>query len=467
MDAKRLEKYRVQPGDIVYSRRGDVERRALVREENDGWLCGTGCLRVRFGSNVVNSEYASFYLSHQASLERLLSEMDYEGLRADQADARARGICRGIGLVSMVEVTNPSPMFYGIGGAPISAQDGATVRLDAGGALHASSSITEQGQGTNTILAQIAAEVFGVDMDRVRVTTGDTDTVPYGGGTWASRGAGIGGEAVLLAANALKQQVLDVAGGILHKSGDFSGAIEHYRQALLEKPKMKSALFGMGMSHAEIDNLDKAFYYFKRMRRHNPELTKPLEAMVKLAIAAKKPKMAEIALRDEKKNNPKRVDTYIVLAKYYSSQERWQEAIDVCTECNNVDADNKEALQIKGSIEMKMKNYSDAESTFRKLAKIAPGTQSNLLIAEVLVEQGHLKKATDLLHRCLKNPKTKVKVLQTIAMVEARSRQVAKAYFVYLICQKLGKPTDATLLATNKLKKIIVSRREKAQKKAS
>ncbi len=67
----------------------------------------------------------------------------------------------------MVEVTNPSPMFYGIGGAPIASQDGATVRLDAGGALQISSSVTEQGQGTNTILAQIAAGVFGVDMDRV------------------------------------------------------------------------------------------------------------------------------------------------------------------------------------------------------------------------------------------------------------------------------------------------------------
>jgi carbon-monoxide dehydrogenase large subunit len=106
-------------------------------------------------------------------------------------------------------------MFYGVGGAPIAAQDGASLRLDAGGALHVAASITEQGQGTNTIIAQIAAEVFGVDLDRVKVTTGDTATVPYGGGTWASRGTGIGGEAVLQAALALKQQVLEVAASIL------------------------------------------------------------------------------------------------------------------------------------------------------------------------------------------------------------------------------------------------------------
>lgn len=159
-------------------------------------------------------------LSHQQTLAKLVEIMDYGALRARQADLREKGIHRGIGLVSMVEVTNPSPMFYGVGGAPISAQDGATVRLDAKGALHVASSITEQGQGTNTILAQIAAGVFGVAMERVKVTTGDTATVPYGGGTWASRGAGIGGEAVLLASQALKEQVLDVAGVILQANAD-------------------------------------------------------------------------------------------------------------------------------------------------------------------------------------------------------------------------------------------------------
>ncbi len=159
-------------------------------------------------------------LSHQQALERLVELMQYEKLRKQQSTANENSIRTGIGLVSMVEVTNPSPMFYGIGGAPISAQDGATVRMDAAGALHVSCSITEQGQGTNTIIAQVAAGVFGVDIKRVKVTTGDTATTPYGGGTWASRGAGIGGEAVLLAADALKQQVLEVAAIVLQSNAD-------------------------------------------------------------------------------------------------------------------------------------------------------------------------------------------------------------------------------------------------------
>ncbi|MGI9421310.1 MAG: xanthine dehydrogenase family protein molybdopterin-binding subunit [Geminicoccaceae bacterium] len=159
-------------------------------------------------------------LSHHKSLDKLIEIMGYAQLREEQTALREKGIYRGIGLVSMVEVTNPSPMFYGIGGAPIAAQDGASIRLDAGGALHVAASITEQGQGTNTIIAQIAADVFGTDLDRVKVTTGDTAVVPYGGGTWASRGTGIGGEAVLQASLTLKQQVLDVAATILQSEPD-------------------------------------------------------------------------------------------------------------------------------------------------------------------------------------------------------------------------------------------------------
>jgi type I restriction enzyme, S subunit len=66
-DAKRLNRYLVRNGDIVYSRRGDIERRALIRDREEGWLCGTGCLMVRLGDDSgVDPVYASYYLSHSA-----------------------------------------------------------------------------------------------------------------------------------------------------------------------------------------------------------------------------------------------------------------------------------------------------------------------------------------------------------------------------------------------------------------
>jgi aerobic carbon-monoxide dehydrogenase large subunit len=157
-------------------------------------------------------------LSHHASLDKLLGMMDYEGLRAQQATLRKRGIHRGIGIASFIEVTNPSAAFYGVGGARISSQDGVAVRLDAQGSVICQTSITEQGQGSESLTAQIVGSVLGVSMERVRVILGDTDNTPYGGGTWASRGAGIGGEAALQAAKILRRNVLDVAAAILQSA---------------------------------------------------------------------------------------------------------------------------------------------------------------------------------------------------------------------------------------------------------
>ena len=154
-------------------------------------------------------------LSHHQSLDKLLALMDYAKLRSEQSALRQRGVYRGIGLAAMIEVTNPSPAFYGVGGARISAQDGATLRLDPSGMVTCMASVTEQGQGTEGVFAQIAASAVGVSLDKVRVITGDTGVTPYGGGTWASRGAGIGGEAVLQAGRALRSNILDVAAHIL------------------------------------------------------------------------------------------------------------------------------------------------------------------------------------------------------------------------------------------------------------
>jgi len=157
-------------------------------------------------------------LSHHAAMNKLMSMMDYDGLRVEQAALRQKNIHHGIGIASFIEITNPSAAFYGVGGARISSQDGVAVRMDAQGSLICHTSITEQGQGSESLTAQIVGSVMGVSMERVRVILGDTDHTPYGGGTWASRGAGIGGEAALQAAKILRKNVLDVAAAILQSS---------------------------------------------------------------------------------------------------------------------------------------------------------------------------------------------------------------------------------------------------------
>ena len=154
-------------------------------------------------------------LSHQACLERLLDLMDYGVLCADRDEKRKQGVLRGIGLASFIKGTNPGPQIYGPAGVPISAQDGCTVRLEPSGAVTCLAGVTEQGQGTETIIAQVVAQSVGVPFEAVTVITGDTDAVPYGGGTYGSRGGGIGGESARRAGEALRDEILDLAGTLL------------------------------------------------------------------------------------------------------------------------------------------------------------------------------------------------------------------------------------------------------------
>ena len=159
-------------------------------------------------------------LSHRQCLAMLETACNYAALRDQQRDLRSRGVYRGIGLATFIEITSPGPAFYGIGGARITAQDGAVIALDPSGVITCKVSVTEQGQGTEAIMAQIAATAIGVPVEHIRVVTGDTESTPYGGATWASRGASIGGETVLKAGQALREQLLALAASILQAAPD-------------------------------------------------------------------------------------------------------------------------------------------------------------------------------------------------------------------------------------------------------
>ena len=179
----------------------EIRRRNLVRDDAYPATAPSG---IKFEK-----------LSHHAALDKILEMMDYAALRAEQRRLRAQGIHRGIGFTSFVEITNPSAAFYGVGGAHISSQDGATIKMDPQGNITVHIGVSEQGQGAEAVVAQVAASAFGVSIERVRVVMGDTDNTPYGGGTWASRAAGIGGEATWQAGKALRTNVLAIAAAIL------------------------------------------------------------------------------------------------------------------------------------------------------------------------------------------------------------------------------------------------------------
>ena len=154
-------------------------------------------------------------LSLHACLDRLVEIMDYDALRADQARRRAAGVRHGVGIATFVEFSAAGPGTYGPAGARLTTQDGCTVRLEPSGKVRCVTSVTDQGQGTWTGIAQIVADRLGVEVADVRVVAGDTAVTPYGGGAWASRGLTIGGEAAWKAGQALRENILALAGAIL------------------------------------------------------------------------------------------------------------------------------------------------------------------------------------------------------------------------------------------------------------
>jgi carbon-monoxide dehydrogenase large subunit len=186
--------------------------------------CGLDPLEIRRRNVMPDDGYPAVTaggitvkeLSHQKCLAALERRMNYAALRAEQAELRKQGIYRGIGIAAFIKGTAPGPSgYYGIGGAPISLQDACTIRLDPGGGIICAVGVTEQGQGVNTVMGQIAATTLGVPLDQVRVISGDTDATPFGGGTYASRATAIGGEAVLKAAGELRAEILSIAGALL------------------------------------------------------------------------------------------------------------------------------------------------------------------------------------------------------------------------------------------------------------
>ena len=136
-------------------------------------------------------------------LARALGAADYDGLRATQPALRQRGIYRGVGISSYVEGTGIGPY------------EGATVRLDASGKVLVATGACSQGQGHETVYAQIAADALGVGLEDVTVIGGDTDAIPFGIGTFASRSTVLAGNAVAASGAAVRAKLVRAAARLL------------------------------------------------------------------------------------------------------------------------------------------------------------------------------------------------------------------------------------------------------------
>lgn len=139
---------------------------------------------------------------YEAGLDLLLEKSGYTGLRAWQEQARASGQLAGIGIGCFVEPGGITPPVPGPDG---SRGDKATVTVSPAGKVTVSVGTSAHGQGHETAFAQLAASLLGVPYEDVSVVFGDTDTTPFGYGTFGSRSLVAGGTAIHHACQAVLQ----------------------------------------------------------------------------------------------------------------------------------------------------------------------------------------------------------------------------------------------------------------------
>ncbi|HEX6303872.1 MAG TPA: aerobic carbon-monoxide dehydrogenase large subunit [Anaerolineales bacterium] len=154
---------------------------------------------------------------YEGALRKAMDIIGYEDLRKEQAEKRARGELMGIGISSFTEIVGagPSKNFDILG---IKMFDSCELRVHPTGKVIARFGTKSQGQGHETTYAQIIAEELGIPADHIRVEEGDTDTAPYGLGTYASRSTPTAGAAASIASRKVRDKAKKIAAHLLEAS---------------------------------------------------------------------------------------------------------------------------------------------------------------------------------------------------------------------------------------------------------
>ena len=153
------------------------------------------------------------------ALRKAMDIIGYEQLRKEQAEKRERGELMGIGISSFTEIVGagPSKDFDILG---LKMFDSCEVRIHPTGKVIARFGTKSQGQGHETTYAQILAEELGISVDDITAEEGDTDTAPYGLGTYASRSTPTAGAAASMAARKIRDKGQKIAAHLLEVSPD-------------------------------------------------------------------------------------------------------------------------------------------------------------------------------------------------------------------------------------------------------
>jgi aerobic carbon-monoxide dehydrogenase large subunit len=152
--------------------------------------------------------------NYEAALDKALGLVNYQGLRAEQAQKRAEGKLMGIGLSSYIEACGIGPK----GSLPVGLYESARVRVEHSGTVMVYTGSSPHGQGEETTFSQLVADEFGIPMDNILIIHGDTDSTPEGRGTYGSRTTAVGGTALFTAVQRLKEKMKQIAAHMLEAS---------------------------------------------------------------------------------------------------------------------------------------------------------------------------------------------------------------------------------------------------------
>jgi carbon-monoxide dehydrogenase large subunit len=153
------------------------------------------------------------------ALRAALDLAGYDDLRREQADRRSRGELMGIGISFFTEAVGAGPRKH-MDIAGLGMNDGASLRISPTGTAQLAISVQTQGQGHETTFAQIVSHELGIASEDVDVVHGDTDTTPYGLGTYGSRSTPVSGAAAAVVARKVRDRARLVAAAMLEVSPD-------------------------------------------------------------------------------------------------------------------------------------------------------------------------------------------------------------------------------------------------------
>ncbi len=144
--------------------------------------------------------------------DTMVQAANYEQLKRDQEAARQEGRLVGIGISGCIEASGPAPSkVAGSLGSAVGFWESAIVRVHPTGKVSVMTGSHSHGQGHETTFAQIVADELGIGMGDIDIVHGDTNTVPFGMGTYGSRSASVGGSAIVTAARKVRDKVKKIA----------------------------------------------------------------------------------------------------------------------------------------------------------------------------------------------------------------------------------------------------------------